>query len=196
MVGPPSLCRHALRRGARWSTLLSAAPSHGVGGHHVEGLIEGDGAQDVSGGGALRRICLDRRHSGLRFWSIATDAGKPACLPEQTLCEQRLVERFATHLVRVATVQSGPVEERGKLLDGSTAEQYLGNFLTQLAQKFRANGTPETKQFFNCQVAGESEESRWLRGLKTNMRREDCERKDASGAVIDKSEGEAARVNP
>ena len=41
-----------------------------------------------------------------------------ASLPELTLCEQRLVERFATHMVRVATVQTGLLEERGKKLDG------------------------------------------------------------------------------
>ena len=130
-------------------------------------------------------VCADDLHQG-NHWELQS---------EGALCARPFYERLAYFLLYTYKSPVG-TKNAGKELDGEdTAKNYLGIALNQAANKFRANGTPDSKQFFTClDQKSSSLDAIWLRGLRANMKREVFDRASRTGAEMDKSEGAAPRT--
>lgn len=83
-----------------------------------------------------------------------------------------------------------PDQKKGEEhLDGSTTRNYLAIAIHAASDKFKAVGTDASKRFFDClDTNSTSEHAKWLRGVKANIERAHCERADAAGKKLDKSE--------
>jgi hypothetical protein len=106
---------------------------------------------------------------------------------EATLCSKDTWERFAYYLMHV---HSYGTDGKGNPLriDGSTASNYLGIAINLAADKYKANGGADAKQFFNClDKTSSSPEALWLRRLKTNIERQHIKRAQSAGKPLDKS---------
>mmetsp|Transcript_11867 Transcript_11867/g.25044 ORF Transcript_11867/g.25044 Transcript_11867/m.25044 type:complete len:409 (-) Transcript_11867:690-1916(-) len=109
-------------------------------------------------------------------------------LTESDLCEAGFYERFVYYLLHSYTIGEG-VKNAGEYLDGGSPKNHLQIALNLAADKFKAVGEPSTKLFFTClDTNSTSQQARWLRGIKQNIKREVFERAQASGAEMDKSE--------
>jgi hypothetical protein len=112
-------------------------------------------------------------------------------LPEETLCSNDVYESFAYYMMHV---RENGTDAKGKPkigLDGSTAGNYLGIVINLAQDKFKANGSHEARQFFNClDNKSSSPEALWLRKLKSNCTREHIERAKTTGEKLDKSASE------
>ena len=111
-------------------------------------------------------------------------------LSEETLCGPDVYERFGYYMLNVYEPDQRKGEEH---LDGSTVRNYLGIAVHLACDKFKAVGSDTTKRFFDClDTNSTSEHAKWLRGVKANIERAHCERQDAAGKKIDKSESARA----
>jgi len=109
-------------------------------------------------------------------------------LPETVLCDRRVYQRFAHYLLHTHRIANG--ENMGERLSGGTPANYLSIAINLAADKFKAVGSDATKRFFNClDTSSTSDEIKWLRGLKANMKREIMERARDAGDQFDTSEG-------
>ena len=107
-------------------------------------------------------------------------------LSEETLCGRDVYERFAYFMLNVYEPDQRKGEEH---LDGSTTRNYLAIAIHLACDKFKAVGSDATKRFFDClDTNSTSEYAKWLRGVKANIERAHCERQDAAGKKLDKSE--------
>lgn len=107
-------------------------------------------------------------------------------LPEEVLCFPDVYERFAYYMLNVYEPDQKKGEEH---LDGSTTRNYLAIAIHAASDKFKAVGTDASKRFFDClDTNSTSEHAKWLRGVKANIERAHCERADAAGKKLDKSE--------
>ena len=107
-------------------------------------------------------------------------------LPEEVLCGPDVYERFAYYMLNVYEPDQKKGEEH---LDGSTTRNYLAIAIHAASDKFKAVGTDASKRFFDClDTNSTSEHAKWLRGVKANIERAHCERADAAGKKLDKSE--------
>ena len=105
---------------------------------------------------------------------------------EALLCAPEVYERFAYYMLNVYEPDQKKGEEH---LDGSTTRNYLAIAIHLACDKFKAVGSDATKRFFDClDTNSTSEHAKWLRGVKANIERAHCERRDAAGKKIDKSE--------
>ena len=122
---------------------------------------------------------------------------------EEILCSQPVYERFAYFVLYDYEADGKKADEYveadgdKKRLDGSTAKNYLSTLINLAADKFKANGSAASKQFFNCLDSNStSEDAKWLRGLKANVVRVHIERAKNAGKVIDKSESKPLILEP
>ena len=107
-------------------------------------------------------------------------------LPEEALCSPDVYERFAYYMLNVYEPDQKKGEEH---LDGSTTRNYLAIAIHLACDKFKAVGSDATKRFFDCLDTNSTlEHAKWLRGVKANIERAHCERADAAGKKLDKSE--------
>ena len=107
-------------------------------------------------------------------------------LSEEALCIPDVYERFAYYMLNVYEPDQRKGEEH---LDGSTTRNYLAIAIHLACDKFKAVGSDATKRFFDClDTNSTSEYAKWLRGVKANIERAHCERQDAAGKKLDKSE--------
>ena len=107
-------------------------------------------------------------------------------LPEEELCARDVYERFAYYMLYVYEPDQRKGEEH---LDGSTTRNYLAIAIHLACDQFKAVGSDATKRFFDClDTNSTSEHAKWLRGVKANIVRAHCERADAAGKKLDKSE--------
>ena len=91
-------------------------------------------------------------------------------LSEATLTERVKYEQFAHHLVNVYLIPKGHTNA-GKPLEGSVALNYFRRSLTLAKDRFFANGTAETRDFFNClDKRSNAPAAVWFRGMKRTSR--------------------------
>lgn len=96
-----------------------------------------------------------------------------ALLADQA-CNRLLFQAWAYFLTNVYKQASGA------FLGCDSVLNYMGCLLQLVVTQFTPNATAETKLFFTCQTEG-SEENRWMRGLKLNIRRTIFKRQQESG---------------
>jgi hypothetical protein len=118
---------------------------------------------------------------------LSTDRAKTwEALSEAALCSPDVYERFAYYMLNVYEPDQRKGEEH---LDGSSTRNYLSIAIHLACDKFKAVGSDDSKRFFDClDTNSTSEHSKWLRGVKANIERAHCERQDAAGKKLDKSE--------
>ena len=122
------------------------------------------------------------------------DEKKWEALPEEALCNRDIYERFAYYMLNVYEPDPRKGDDH---LDGSSTRNYLGIAIHLAADKFKAVGTDATKRFFDClDTNSTSESAKWLRGVKANIERAHCERFDAAGKKLDKSESAPPALLP
>jgi len=125
-----------------------------------------------------------------------------AQLSESQACDFRLYDDFANFLAYEYLIKSSdPV--RNHLAIGSVLD-YLGALIQCAANRFKAAGSAQTRQFFTCQDTGSSTDSgQWLRGLKDKIflarRAAQLERDRAFGCLMPdnaSSAGPTVKLNP
>ena len=109
-----------------------------------------------------------------------------AQLSESQACDFRLYDDFANFLAYEYLIKSSdPV--RNHLAIGSVLD-YLGALIQCAANRFKAAGSAQTRQFFTCQDTGSSTDSgQWLRGLKDKIEKDLFKRAMENGEVMDHS---------
>lgn len=109
-----------------------------------------------------------------------------AQLSESQACDFKLYDDYAQYLAYEYLIKSNdPV--RNHLAIGSVLD-YLGALVQCAANRFKAAGGAETRQFFTCQDAGSSTDSgQWFRGLKDKIEKDLFKRAMENGEVIDHS---------
>jgi hypothetical protein len=104
-------------------------------------------------------------------------------LPEKVCAGRDVYERFAFYLTDVH-VKEGTT----KHVKYSTALDYMGVLINLACDKFKANGTADTKLFFTClDTKSNADSAVWWRKLKDNIVRKGFQHIRDNGEAFDQS---------
>jgi hypothetical protein len=100
-----------------------------------------------------------------------------------------MYECFARFLLDVYKIPEG-CKNAGHPLAPGVQLNYMGIIMNHAGNKYKANGSPQSKLFLQCLDTNSSSESAvWYKKLKTKMWRICFERSKAAGEVMDQSAG-------
>jgi len=107
-------------------------------------------------------------------------------IDEATLCSTKIYQQFAHFLTHKYKIESGRNDTQHYAMDTITG--MLGIAIRLAYAKFApATASVATKTFFTCLDAGTSESSKWLKGVKTGIKRACFQRAMRDGTPMDQS---------
>ena len=110
-----------------------------------------------------------------------------ADLPEKVVCSPEVYDKFAHWLVHTYIIEQGN-KNAGEQLKVDSAIPTVSSLINQAAAKYKTSSNAESRLFFLCLDSSSSaESSKWLQGLKTEIRRVVFLRDMKDGATQDES---------
>ena len=109
-------------------------------------------------------------------------------LTEKELASQKLCQQFAYYLAHSYTSEASKNKEGH--VAGSTAVNYLSSFINSIKTKFSNSTSRSTRDFLSCLDKGgaaDNNASRWLRGLKAQLKKVTFQRAVKAGEELDHS---------
>jgi hypothetical protein len=108
-------------------------------------------------------------------------------LGELDLCQNEVFACFSHYLLHTYIIENG--QYKGRFLSCNSVVDYLQCLLGTVSDRFKANGTAETRLFLTCQdINANTDSAKWMQGLKKHIRKVTFSRAKEAGEELDKSE--------